>query len=162
MIILIPISFLWVLVNILTKKTYLSKKSTKAIMYIAFTNTLISSIYFLFLILSSAQSILYSLLTNSDLFYLGFILFVFYFVIYIKDAFVDDLIDIYFLEETKKFTSHLLEHLLEPIFILFIFILVDMLFHNYITKDVYIGISIILLVDILYTMKSFHSKKALD
>jgi len=59
---------------------------------------------------------------NNNWIELSFILFITYLILYIKDAFVSDFIELVIEKKEKAFLPHLLEHSLEP-FILFLFFL---------------------------------------
>lgn len=62
------------------------------------------------------------LFNNTVWFELSFTLFIIYLILYIKDAFITDFIEIVIEKEEKAFLTHFIEHIIEP-FILFLFFL---------------------------------------
>jgi hypothetical protein len=85
---------------------------------------MISVLYILILvILSYTKDLFTDIYSNSSWIELSFILFITYLILYIKDAFVMDFIEIVIEKKEKAFLPHLIEHTIEPfiLFILFLF-----------------------------------------
>lgn len=86
--------------------------------------SLLLSIAYLLLIIifSYTNDLISSIFNNTVSSELSFILFITYLLIYIKDAVVNDYIELAIEKQDKAFIPHLLEHTLEPL-IIFIFFL---------------------------------------
>ena len=81
---------------------------------------LVTTIYIATIIILSQTNDLFSdIYQNNSRIELSFILFISYLIIYIKDAFLMDYIEIVIL---KKFLPHLIEHTLEPFVLFFLYI----------------------------------------
>lgn len=91
---------------------------------IKITSIVLSVIYIVgIIILLYTNDLFKDIYENNNWIELSFILFITYLILYIKDAFVSDFIELVIEKKEKAFFPHLLEHSLEP-FILFLFFLV--------------------------------------
>lgn len=86
--------------------------------------SLLLTIVYLFLIIifSYTNNLVMNIYSNSTWIELSFILFITYLLIYIKDALVNDYIELVIEKKDKSFIPHLIEHTLEPVIIYFFFL----------------------------------------
>ena len=122
--------------------------------------SLLSSIVYLLLITiaSYTNDLILEIYSNSVWMELSFVLFITYLLLYIKDAIVNDYIELMIEKKEKAFIPHLLEHTLEP-FIIYLFFLGTtwlLLFND--TEAILTRIIVVLLTPFLY----FGVKKLIE
>ena len=143
----------------------MEEKNRKKIKNIRSISLLISIIYLLLiLVLSYINDLVMDIYSNSIWMELSFILFITYLLIYIKDAFINDYIEIAIEKKEKAFIPHLLEHSLEPFIIYIFFLGTTRLLLDINTEEVFIKIIVIILTPFLYfgvkkTIESYIKKK---
>ena len=122
---------------------------------------MISVLYILILlILSYTKNLFIDIYSNSSWFELSFILFITYLILYIKDAFIMDFIEIAIEKQEKAFFPHLIEHTLEPLFLFILFLFTTRLYLLFNIESVFPRFLIIIAIPFLFFVvkKKIHSK----
>jgi len=129
----------------------MNQSPNKKKFYLKVSSTMISALYIVALIiLFFRNNLIKEIYSNTVWIELSFILFITYLILYIKDAFIDDFIDLVLEKKKKSFIPHLLEHSLEP-FILFLFFLTTTrILLLFTINSIFLKIFVVILTPILY------------
>lgn len=117
----------------------MKNKRIRCLKRISFVITIIYVV--IVIILSQTDNLFSDIYQNNSFLELSFILFITYLIIYIKDAFLMDYIEIALMKKEKAFIPHLVEHTVEPflLFILYIpfaWILIQLNIENTIVRNI--------------------------